>query len=299
VTDQELRDAAEAAFRRTTVSYPDWKRRVDRGLYHDVTKTQWWQGFDALDQIGGVPPPPPPPLNEPKAIAGQGYRASFFDDFTQGLDIGDANRWYPGEFYYRSPAGTIELRNNNLLMSQRRAEGWPMVIVSTLKADKSKARTFRAPCYAESRFRWTAGPGAWPGFWLFSHAHAMGTRPPLCSEFDIFEGQGSTPYEFSGALHEDTPTPNHAYHGCWTKPPGGPNMSTWHTYAGLWLADKVQWYVDDNLLCTQPTYASTNQPMYLLYSLWNPGGWGPGNVIGPTTPDVLELEVDWVRVWQK
>jgi hypothetical protein len=37
----------------TTISYPDWKRRVDQGKYQDVTKTKWWQAFDLL---AGSPP---------------------------------------------------------------------------------------------------------------------------------------------------------------------------------------------------------------------------------------------------
>lgn len=60
MTDKELAAAADAAFRATTISYQDWQRRTQQGKYPDVTKTKWWQGFDALGKIGATPPPPPP-----------------------------------------------------------------------------------------------------------------------------------------------------------------------------------------------------------------------------------------------
>jgi hypothetical protein len=59
MTDAELRDAAVAALKATTISYPEWKRRVDQGRYADVTATRWWQAFDHLAKIGLAPPPPP------------------------------------------------------------------------------------------------------------------------------------------------------------------------------------------------------------------------------------------------
>ncbi len=56
MTDRELAAQAEAAFKATTITYPDWKRRVDQGKYPDVTVTKWWQGFDALSKIDQTPP---------------------------------------------------------------------------------------------------------------------------------------------------------------------------------------------------------------------------------------------------
>lgn len=41
---------AETALRETTISYPDWQRRIAAGKYADVTVTKWWQAFDKLEQ---------------------------------------------------------------------------------------------------------------------------------------------------------------------------------------------------------------------------------------------------------
>ena len=61
MTDAELRDAAEEAFKATTISYPEWRRRAAAGAYPDITKTKWWQGFSFLDQIGEPDSTWPPP----------------------------------------------------------------------------------------------------------------------------------------------------------------------------------------------------------------------------------------------
>lgn len=45
-----LLEEAELALRATTISYPDWQRRVEAGKYADVTVTKWWQAFDKIRQ---------------------------------------------------------------------------------------------------------------------------------------------------------------------------------------------------------------------------------------------------------
>lgn len=50
-TDAELAAAAKAHFEATTISYPAWLKKVAQGDYADVTKTQWWQGFNSTGKI--------------------------------------------------------------------------------------------------------------------------------------------------------------------------------------------------------------------------------------------------------
>jgi len=40
--------AAEVHFARVTTDYLTWKTRADRGYYKDLTKTEWWMGFNEL-----------------------------------------------------------------------------------------------------------------------------------------------------------------------------------------------------------------------------------------------------------
>src|SRR5688572_22380375 len=67
MTDRELAAQAEASLRRTTVSYPEWQRRVAAGKYtpKDGSATEWGKAFAALAQIGITEPPPPPPTGGP------------------------------------------------------------------------------------------------------------------------------------------------------------------------------------------------------------------------------------------
>ena len=75
MTDAELRDAAVAALKRTTVSYPTWKRNVDQNRYSDVQATEWWKAFDFLSRQFAVAPTPAPeptptPTPEPTPVGG-------------------------------------------------------------------------------------------------------------------------------------------------------------------------------------------------------------------------------------
>lgn len=69
MTDRELALAAEQALRRTTVSYPEWVKRVNAGRYtpKDGSSTEWGKAFAALAQIGVVTPSPPPSVVYPSS----------------------------------------------------------------------------------------------------------------------------------------------------------------------------------------------------------------------------------------
>jgi len=40
--------AAEVHFAQTTIGYLQWKDRVDRGYYKDLTQTSWWKALNEL-----------------------------------------------------------------------------------------------------------------------------------------------------------------------------------------------------------------------------------------------------------
>lgn len=156
--------------------------------------------------------------------------------------------------------------------------------------------------------KWTKGSGAWPGFWLLSYAHATNQNWPqpacanpdcLSAELDVFEGQGSEPNVFYGTVHRNSC-------GCYGiadkqntnnyESVGVDLTAGFHTYAALWTPTEVRWYLDDKFLHSAPIYDSFNQQMFLLLQMWI-GGWTTGT--GPSTPDELRTQVDWVRVWQR
>ena len=68
-----------------------------------------------------------------------------------------------------------------------------------------------------------------------------------------------------------------------------------HTYGALWTASEVRWYLDGHQVLRAPTFASTDQPMFLLFDMWI--GWD--DTPDASTPNSLRTKVDWVRVWRQ
>jgi beta-glucanase (GH16 family) len=262
------------------------------------------------------PPPPPPPGGEPPPIAGQGYAVTFQDQF----DIFDGGNWGEGIWYDPgSPPNSIYVQNGVLQLVSRKSQGYQDITVST--EGGSDPKTFQYG-YLEARMRWTAGNGAWPAFWLMSYRHAANPDWPsinsYCAEHglpaaecysgevDVFEGQGSQPATFYHTIHKNSC-------GCygvadeqnaanWTN---GVDLSGFHTYAILWTANEMKWYLDDNLIDTEKAsdsarngriFDALRQPMFVLLQMWI-GGWTVGT--DSSTPDELHTEVDWLRVWQQ
>ena len=75
----------------------------------------------------------------------------------------------------------------------------------------------------------------------------------------------------------------------------GANLADWHTWGGRWTPDQVCTYLDGVELGCMPTYDSTSQPMHLVFSM-KYLGWCPSC---PAQPPSLEMQIDWVRVWQQ
>jgi beta-glucanase (GH16 family) len=263
---------------------------------------------------GGEVPVPP-------AIAGQNYRLAFSDDF----DILDRAIWDDHIWYDESPhaswTGFQEVENGVLHLRTSRNFFWgggandnyPTNTVTT----QTSGQTFTFG-YFEARMRWTGGNGAWPAFWLMSYRHANNQPPAgwpepnlycvlnglpqaLCyaAELDVFEGQGAQPETFYGTVHLNScncyGVTNEQNDNNWHNT-GIDLTAGFHTYAMLWTATAITWYLDDVALMSAPVYDSTNQPMFLLLQTWT-GGWTGGT--DGTTPDLLDTQVDWVRVWQQ
>jgi hypothetical protein len=239
-----------------------------------------------------------PGSGEPSPIAGQGYHLDFSDDFNSF----DSSIW-ADHIWYQSPIpNTVYAQNGELTVKTRRADGWKDSNAST-----GGKKTWTQG-YFETRMKWTSSQGAWPAFWLFSQAQQNGTTSASLqtSEIDILEGDGTVSTGYNTALHKNTgdgfgiadqvcPSNN------WHQDLGYGNITTdYHIYSLLWTTTTVTWYFDGHQIATCPVWAnSTNQPMFLLLSMW-PGG----AISGRTTPSAsgpaeLTSLFDWVHVWQK
>jgi hypothetical protein len=278
------------------------------------------------------PPPPDPepvpcePTPAPDPIAGQGYALRFSDCFgTLSRSIWCSNQWWEP----RPPLGTQYVDENGVLhLVRRREDGFPNVTVSTEPCGQANPQSFQYG-YMEARMRYDTVRGNGPAFWLLSTRHATnpaydGPEPydpnPYCeehglpvaecwaSELDVFEGYGrinvgaqGDPVDdvFSGTLHRNSAEyygqPNQSR---LVQRRAGLDLSHWHVYAALWTESTVRFYLDGELQGSVDTFDSTGQPMHLLLYNWNTD-WEEENMPNASTPDRLNVSVDWVRVWQQ
>jgi beta-glucanase (GH16 family) len=243
------------------------------------------------------------PIAEPHPIVGQGYRLVFGDEFN-ALDraVWDDHIWYDDKpdpawsTYQTVHDGELDLTSSrNFFWGPCSTCNWPINTVTTL----SSGNTFQYG-YFEARMKWTGSTGAWPAFWLYSYQHSIDTDQCAhqAGEIDVMEGQGVEPNVFYGTVHSNTNgcSPSDDQNGNNWQPVGTNLTTDFHTYGALWTSTSVTWYLDDKEIMSAPTYATDNQPMYLLLQMWI-GGWSPEPDL--TTPDFLHTEVDWVHVWQK
>lgn len=284
---------------------------LSRQSADDTKNAQQDARLDALENPPPPPPPPPPPGDEPSPITGQGYSKVLDEPFNSI----DPSRWQLGMYWEdEQPSDVFTDTGGILHIQSRRSEGYPDRAISTMGYtwDTQPLLDWREG-YFEARFRYTDGVGSMPAFWLMSTSSKNETNwpnpPPPCppvpynfcpsAELDIFEHfpiNGSQRYE--GTLHRNTA-------GCCglpdqtrsVAPDVGFDMSQdWHVYSAKWTATEVCWYLNENLLGCQPVFDTFQQPMFLVLYMWT-------SVYGPspdaTTPDVLDMQVDWVRVWQQ
>ena len=291
--------------------------------------TQLGDASITVEVSNSSPPPPDPepvacvPSSEPGPLEGNGYVLRFSDCFgTLSRSVWCSNQWWEP----KPLIGTQYVADGVLHLVRRRSDGYPDVTLSSEPCGQANPKSFRYG-YMEARMRYDTVRGNGPAFWLLStrhqqHATSPGWNPntpnPFCvqhglpiaecfaSELDIFEGFGNIQYGgsrtddfFSGALHRNTS----GFYGQGDTVRGvlqgtGLDLSQWHVYAALWTDSTVSYYVDGQLQGSVNTFDSTRQPMHLLLYNWNTP-WEDENMPNASTPDRLDVSVDWVRVWQQ
>ena len=257
-----------------------------------------------------------PPAAPPTLVGGSltGYELVFDDEF----DYFDRSTWQ-GHLFHDAEnlpnSSYVDLDEGVLHLDSNVEDGHPNVTIDTLGI-----RTFRRG-YFECRMNWTHGTAAWPAFWMFSSDWAMGRGCGVnpAGEIDVMEAWGPSPFindttsinSWAGTIHSDSagvcstnvigPPDGFNYHDESPTVLGG----QWHTYGCLWEDDKVSWFLDNVFVGSVDIgpgtdYDTLDQDMHLiLYSWPTSSGLGvPGTPPDETSPDTLDVLVDWVRVWQ-
>ena len=135
--------------------------------------------------------------------------------------------------------------------------------------------------YFEIRAKLPRGKGVWPAFWLLP---ADLSWPP---EIDVMESIGD-PTEFYTTAHSNldkTPA---------TKTAISPDI--FHTFAVIWDARNLVWYVDGREVKRQATPADMHKPMYMLANVAIGGDW-------PGAPDAstrfpARMSIDYIRAYR-
>ena len=247
----------------------------------------------------------------PAPIADHGYELVF----DEGFD-GDALRphWATAPFGGSLPA-TVEEGILTVRSTAANAHQWGYIASTGPRLDADPNYPFASAWeegYFEARLRYTDDPWAWPAFWLFSMAKTEAWPGENCrtlnAEWDIMENgvgnrEGTRPASawFVSVLHRNT-TDNTDDGYCGIPDETRPvsqhfpdtDLSDWHTWAGRWTAREMCTYLDGvEIDCVQP-FDTTDQPMHIVFTIQYLGTCGGC----PPRPASLEMEVDWVRVWQ-
>jgi beta-glucanase (GH16 family) len=150
----------------------------------------------------------------------------------------------------------------------------------------------------EARAKIPVGHGIWPALWMLgSNIDQVGW--PLCGEVDILEYVGREPHQVFNSIH--------------TKDSHGNTINTkktrldtieegFHLYAANWTPEKIDFFVDGDLLYTFKPGSKTveiwpfDQPFYLILNVAIGGNFG-----GPEVDDGIfpqEFVVDYIKVFQ-
>lgn len=161
---------------------------------------------------------------------------------------------------------------------------------------------------AEAKMALPIGAGIWPAFWALG-VSGGGVTWPATGEIDYMENvpasAGQGPSVISSTIHGQGYSGGNGLSSKYTFPVG--DVTSFHTYGGIWSPNMVQFYVDDptNIFFVRTasdipsgTSWDFNHSFFLIMNLaiGGDGSWpGPFDA---TTPNPAVMTVDYVRIYQ-
>lgn len=154
----------------------------------------------------------------------------------------------------------------------------------------------------EVKAKLPVGKGTWPAIWMLPTDWEYGNWPSS-GEIDIMEHVGYDPGVIHGTAHTEA-----YYHSIGTQKGASVTIadaqSAFHVYAIEWNAEKIDWYVDDQLYFTfsneHKTYKEWpfDKRFHLLLNIAMGGNWGGAQGVDANLTEAT-MEVDYVRVYQQ
>jgi len=161
----------------------------------------------------------------------------------------------------------------------------------------------------EARIKVPKGKGFWPAFWMFS-------QNPIYNEIDIFEFWENNTSDLNMTVHYDYDK-NGDPSMCLSDYSGIDYSLDFHTYTLVWEKNEIKWYVDGSLKRRDYRYLNVLgqtigcdiisgsyeinkiypiDPMSIILNTAIETG---SNAPNATTPFPNNMEVDWIRYYQR
>ena len=149
----------------------------------------------------------------------------------------------------------------------------------------------------EARAKLPIGKGLWPAFWMLG-SNIKDVGWPKCGEVDILEYVGKEPGLIYTSLHTQDSHGNTIN----SKKTKFENIEDgFHVYAANWTKDKIEFFVDDQLVYTFAPENKTediwpyNQPFYVILNLAVGGNFGGPEVDNSVFPQ--NYIIDYIKVY--
>lgn len=253
------------------------------------------------------------------------YETVFYDDFSSPTaSMEDIWELHP-PFTTNHP-GAVTIDNGIMNLRAGDISNYEWTHVSTAgprSSDEPNYPNMKAwnEGYFEARFRYTDTEWSWPAFWLFSSSKVEAWPGENCpsnggvfnAEWDIVENGVQNGWQhrpagdwYMSVLHKNT-TDNTPDGYCATPDEdkqfdkdytGQIKLSDWHTWGGRWEGDQLCSYLDNVQIHCFTAFDTMDQPMVINLDIAYLGDACPSWCPRPK-PTQLEMQIDWVRAWQK
>jgi beta-glucanase (GH16 family) len=242
-----------------------------------------------------------------------GYELVWSDEFYGPLlnsqnwthEIGTgSNGWGNWEWqYYTNRQENCRIEDGKLIIEARR-ENYAGRDYTSARIKTQGKHSFQYG-RIEARIKMpTGGHAIWPAFWMLGD-NITSVGWPTCGELDIVEIM-SDPYQALGTMHYANTSGDHASLGG-SNSTGGNLSGDFHIYAVEWDQTGIRWYRDTVNYYTATSWSSNagsfpapfNQPFFIILNFAVGAHWWDQNITDTTVSFPQQVQVDYVRVYQK
>jgi beta-glucanase (GH16 family) len=247
-----------------------------------------------------------------------GYTLEWSDEFD-GTELDKANwtplvgggGWGNNELEYYQAANATVADGLLTIAAKKESVGGCEYTSSRLVTQRKVSTTYG---FCVARIALPQQNAMWPAFWMLPENGSW----PMSGEIDIMENRGSSAWTTSGALHHSGATSSaDSYQSkthSFSQRNGDQDITAFHTYAVLWEADQISWFVDgvsfftvekrtwhpaNGTIYTSDDDAPFNKPFHFILNLAIGGNFDSAHA----SPDAdfvnADMKIDYVRLYSQ